>query len=194
MPLLWNMILHVSCKAHGSHWHIQLLRDWPLRADSSQLFIKLTSDFEQESSFCSIRAIMDFVVNRSTYWNSLDSLLGFPQCHDILEKNHFSMLTSISVRPPKGAILTFSEPSCYFLLQGTSTLICSLTSINNATLGRFRIQILTVAECLKVLNRSPSLKECHLESVFSPETRIFPSPMPLYSLVIGSGTPRHYPH
>ena len=38
-------------------------------------------------------------------------------------------------------------------------------------------RFLTVAECLKVLKRSTSLKECHLDSVYSPE--IFPSPMPL---------------
>ena len=44
-------------------------------------------------------------------------------------------------------------------------------------LRRFKAQLLTVAECLKVLKRSPSLKECHLESVYSPE--IFPLPVSL---------------
>jgi hypothetical protein len=179
-PLLWNMIsLHVSHKAHGSQ--IQLLRDWLLRANSSPLFIKLTSDEEHESIFCSFRAIMEVLATRSTYWNSLDSLLP-PQCHDILKNNHFPMLTSVSVRPPKGTISTFSEPPNIFL-SAPKLLDVDLSGYNFSAmmlpweqLRRFKTQFLTVTECLKVLKRSSSLKECHLESVYSPE--IFPSPMP----------------
>ena len=180
-PLLWNTIsLHVSRKAHGSQ--VQLLRDWLLRANSSPLFIKLTSDDEHESIFCSLRAIMDVLLTRSTYWNSLDCLLP-PQCHDILKNNHFPMLTSVSVRPPKGTISTFSEPPNMFL-SAPKLLDVDLSGYNFSAivlpweqLRRFKTQFLTVAECLKVLERSPSLKECHLESVYFPE--IFPSPMPL---------------
>jgi len=180
-PLLWNTIsLHVSRKAHGSQ--VQLLRDWLLRANSSPLFIKLTSDDEHESIFCSLRAIMDVLVTRSTYWSSLDCLLP-PQCHDILKNNHFPMLTSVSVRPPKGTISTFSEPPNMFL-SAPKLLDVDLSGYNFSAmmlpweqLRRFKTQFLTVAECLKVLKRSPNLKECHLESVYSPE--IFPSPTPL---------------
>ena len=180
-PLLWNTIsLHVSRKAHGSQ--VQLLGDWLLRANSSPLFIKLTSDDEHESIFCSLRAIMDVLVTRSTYWSSLDCLLP-PQCHDILKNNHFPMLTSVSVRPPKGTISTFSEPPNMFL-SAPKLLDVDLSGYNFSAmmlpweqLRRFKTQFLTVAECWKVLKRSPNLKECHLESVYSPE--IFPSPTPL---------------
>lgn len=180
-PLLWNTIsLHVSRKAHGSQ--VQLLRNWLLRASSSPLFIKLTSDDEHESIFCSLRAIMDVLVTRSTYWNSLDCLLP-PQCHDILKNNHFPMLTSVSIRPPKGTISTFSEPPNMFL-SAPKLLDVDLSGYNFSAmmlpweqLRRFKAQLLTVAECLKVLKRSPSLKECHLESVYSPE--IFPLPVSL---------------
>ncbi|KIM44059.1 hypothetical protein M413DRAFT_443120 [Hebeloma cylindrosporum] len=180
-PLLWNTLsLHVSRKAHGSQ--VQLLRDWLMRANASPLFIKLTSDDEHESIFCSLRAIMDVLVTRSIYWNSLDCLLP-PQCHDILKNNHFPMLTSVSVRPPKGTISTFSEPPNMFL-SAPKLLDVDLSGYNFSAmmlpweqLRRFKTQFLTVAECLKVLKRSPNLKECHLESVYSPE--IFPSPVSL---------------
>ena len=180
-PLLWNMIsLHVSRKVHDSQVH--LLRDWLLRANSSPLFIKLTSDDEDESIICSFRAIMDVLVTRSTYWKSLDCLLP-PQCHDILENNHFPMLTSVSVRPPKGTISTFSEPPNMFF-SAPKLIDVDLSGYNYSAmtlpweqLRRFKTQFLTVAECLEVLKRSPSLKECHLDSVYS--TEIFPSPMPL---------------
>ncbi|KAF8966047.1 hypothetical protein BDZ97DRAFT_1917754 [Flammula alnicola] len=178
-PLLWNSVsVHVSRKTHGSQ--VQLLGDWLLRAKSSPLFIKLTSDDEHESIFCSLRAIMDVLVTRSMYWHSLDSLLP-PQCHDILKNNHFPMLTSVSVRPPKGTISTFSEPPNMFL-SAPKLLDVDLSGYNFPAmvlpweqLRRFKTQFLTVAECLKVLRRSPNLKECHLESVYSPE--ILPSPM-----------------
>jgi F-box-like len=180
-PLLWNMIsLHVSRKAHG--FQVQLLRDWLLRANSSPLFIELTSDDEHKSIFCSLRIIMDVLVTRSTYWKSLDCLLP-PQYHDILKNNHFPMLTSVSLRPPKGTISIFCEPPNMFL-SAPKLLDVDLSGYNYSAmmlpweqLRRFKTQVLTVAECLKVLKRSPSLKECHLESVYSPE--IFPSPVPL---------------
>jgi hypothetical protein len=93
------------------------------------------------------------------------------------------MLTSVSVRPPKGTISTFSEPPNMFL-SAPKLLDVDLSGYNFSAmvlpweqLRRFKTQFLTVAECLKVLKRSPSLKECHLESVYSPE--IFPSPTPL---------------
>lgn len=47
-------------------------------------------------------------------------------------------------------------------------------------LRRFKTQFLTVAECLKVLRRSPNLKECHLESIYSPEIFASPTPETLY--------------
>jgi hypothetical protein len=179
-PSLEHDITHVSRKAHGSQ--VQLLRDWLLRANSSPLFIKLTSDDEHESIFCSLAL--------SWTSSSLDPHIGTastaflpPQCHDILENNHFPMLTSVSVRPPKGTISTFSEPPNMFL-SAPKLLDVDLSGYNYSAmmlpweqLRRFKTQFLTVAECLKVLKRSPSLKECHLESVYSPE--IFPSPMPL---------------
>src|SRR6266540_2322873 len=57
-PLLWNSIcLNVSRKTHGAQ--TSLLGEWLLRAKSSPLFIKLTSEEEHEAIFCSVRAILD---------------------------------------------------------------------------------------------------------------------------------------
>jgi len=184
-PLLWNCVsLHVSRKTHGSQ--VNLLGEWLLRAGTSPLFIKLTSEDEHESIFCSLRAIMDVLVTRSTYWHSLDCLLP-PQCHDILKNNHFPMLTSVSVRPPKGTISTFSEPPNMFL-SAPKLFDVDLSGYNFSSmvlpweqLRRFKTQFLTVAECLKVLRRSPSLKECHLENVYSPEILFSVASETLYS-------------
>ncbi|PPQ76845.1 hypothetical protein CVT26_002300 [Gymnopilus dilepis] len=183
-PLLWNTVtLHISRKMHGSQVH--LLRDWLLRAQSSPLYIKLTTDDEHESIFCSLRAIMDVLVTRSTYWYSLDCLLP-PQCHDVLKNNQFPMLTSVSIRPPKGTISTFSEPPNIFL-AAPKLLDVDLSGYNFAAmvlpweqLRKFKTQFLTVGECLKVFRRSPDLKECHLESVYSPDLLSSPTLNPLH--------------
>ncbi|KDR73016.1 hypothetical protein GALMADRAFT_281210 [Galerina marginata CBS 339.88] len=184
-PLLWNSVsLHVSRRTHGSQVH--LLRDWLLRANSSPLYIKLTTDDEHESIFCSLRAIMDVLVARSAFWYSLDCLLP-PQCHEVLKSNQFPMLTSVSIRPPKGTISTFSEPPNMFL-SAPKLLNVDLSGYNFPAmvlpweqLQRFKTQFLTVGECLKVLRRSPNLKECHLESVYSPDLLSSPTMNPLHS-------------
>ena len=119
-PLPWQnlqrlarycMIHYISRKAHGSPSSApqRLL----LRANLLPPFTKLTFGDEHESIFCSVCAIMDVLVNRSTYssWKSFDCLLP-PQCHDIF--NRFPLLTSISLRPPKGTISTFSQPPNMF--------------------------------------------------------------------------------
>jgi hypothetical protein len=172
-PLLWNIVsLKVSRKTHGSQ--INVLGEWLLRAKTSPLFIKLTSDDEHESIFCSLRDIMGVLVTRSAYWYSLDCLLP-PQCHDVLKSHEFPLLTSVALRPPKGTISTFSEPPSMFL-SAPKLVDVDLSGYNFSAmvlpweqLKRFKTQFLTVAECLKVLRRSPSLKECHLRSVYSPE-------------------------
>ncbi|KAF9483633.1 hypothetical protein BDN70DRAFT_891538 [Pholiota conissans] len=178
-PLLWNSVsVHVSRQTHGSQ--IQLLGDWLLRAKTAPLFIKLTSDDEHEAIFCSLQTIMDVLVTRSMYWYSLDCLLP-PQCHELLKNNHFPMLASVSIRPPKGTISTFSESPNMFL-SAPKLLDVDLSGYNFPSmvlpweqLRRFKTHFLTVAECLKVIRRSSNLKECHLESVYSPE--IIPSPI-----------------
>ncbi|KAF8896876.1 hypothetical protein CPB84DRAFT_1848057 [Gymnopilus junonius] len=183
-PLLWNTVsLHVSRKTHGSQVH--LLRDWLLRAQESPLHIKLTTDDEHESIFCSLRAIMDVLVTRSMYWHSLDCLLP-PQCHDVLKDSQFPMLTSVCIRPPKGTISTFSEPPDMFL-SAPKLLDVDLSGYNFAAmvlpweqLRKFKTQFLTVGECLKVCRRSPNLKECHLESVYSPDLLSSPTLNPLH--------------
>lgn len=177
-PLLWSSIsLHVSRKAHNAQ--IELLEEWLARAGTSSLSIKLTSDDEHESIFYSLRAIMDVLVTRSMHWGSLDCLLP-PQCHDILANNHFPNLTSVSVRPPKGTISTFSHPPDMFR---SAPRLCAvdLSGYDFSSmvlpwdqLKQFRTQFLTVAECVKILRRSPSLESCHLENVYSPD--IFPPP------------------
>ncbi|PPQ67771.1 hypothetical protein CVT25_009076 [Psilocybe cyanescens] len=176
-PLLWSTLsLHISQKTYRSQAH--LLKDWLLRAQISPLYIKLTTDDEHESTFCSLRSIMDVLATRSKYWHSLDTILP-PQCHDILIDNHFSTLTSLSVRPPKGTISTFSEPPNMFL-SAPKLRDVDLSGYNFSAmvlpwgqLRRFKTQFLTVGECLKILQRSPNLKECHLENVYSPE--LFPA-------------------
>ena len=56
---------------------------------------------------------MDIFVTRSTYWNSLDCLLSLLHVttSSNFKSNHFFMVTSVSVRPPKA----FSEPPNTFL-------------------------------------------------------------------------------
>ena len=172
-PLLWNSLcLSVSRKTHGAQTN--LLAEWLLRAKSSPLFIKLTSEDEHEAIFCSLRAILDVLVTRAAYWYSLDCLLP-PQCHDALKNHEFPMLTSVSLRPPKGTISTFSEPPSMFL-SAPQLIDVDLSGYNFSAmvlpwdqLRRFKTQFLTVTECLKVLRRSPALLECYLESVYSPE-------------------------
>ena len=82
-----------------------------------------------------------------------------------------------------------TNPTYSFLLQSSLTSICPVAIIQ---LRRFKTQFLTVAECLKVLKRSPSLKDCHLDRVYSPE--IFPSPDATRQTLLGAGTTRHYTH
>lgn len=181
-PLLWNRVcLNVSRKTHGAQ--TSLLGEWLLRAKSSPLFIKLTSEDEHEAIFCSLRAILDVLVTRAAYWYSFDCLLP-PQCHDALKNYEFPILTSVSLRPPKGTISTFSEPPSMFL-SAPRLIDVDLSGYNFSAmvlpwdqLRRFKTQFLTVTECLKVLRRSPALLECYLESVYSPES--FDS-LPLYS-------------
>lgn len=184
-PLLWNTVcLHLSRTMHGSR--VQLLREWLLRANTSPLYIKLTSDDEDEATFCSLHTIIETLVVRSTYWYSLDCLLPF-QCHDLLRDHYFPMLKSVSVHPPKGTISTFSEPPNMFL-SAPKLFDVDLSGYNFPAivlpweqLRRFKTQFLTVAECLKVLRRSPKIKECHLESVYSPEIIASPVSETLYS-------------
>lgn len=185
-PLLWNSIsLNVSRKTLGLHVNL-LLREWLLRAKSSPLFIKLTSDEEHDSIFYSLRDIMGILVTRSAYWYSLDCLLP-PQCHDVLKSHEFPLLTSVALHPPKGTISTFSEPPSMFL-SAPNLVDVDLSGYNFSAmvlpwkqLRRFKTQFVTVAECLKVLRRSPALKDCYLESVYFPETVDSPQSDTLYS-------------
>jgi hypothetical protein len=178
-PLLWNAVaLHVSRTTHGAR--VPLLRAWLARAATAPLHIRLTSDDAHDAVFCALQTVMDVLVTRSMYWYSLDCLLP-PQCHELLKNNHFPMLTSVCVRPPKGTISTFSE-SPNMLLSAPKLLDVDLSGYNFPSmvlpweqLRRFKTQFLTVAECLKVLRRSLNLKECNLESVYSPE--IIPPPI-----------------
>ncbi|KAJ3486073.1 hypothetical protein NLJ89_g11844 [Agrocybe chaxingu] len=181
-PLLWNTVsLHVSRKTHGSQ--VQLLGEWLSRANTSPLYIKLTSDDEHESIFCSLRAVMDVLVTRAPFWHSLDCLLP-PQCHDVLKNNHFPLLTSVSVRPPKGTISAFSEPPNMFL-SAPKLLDVDLSGYNFSSmvlpwdqLRRFKTQFLTVAECLKVLRRSPDLKDSSTSMSLSSKAPRSPSSTP----------------
>lgn len=184
-PLLWNAVsLHVSSTMRRSQ--VDLLREWLMRANTLPLYIKLIADSEDDSTLSSIRSIMNVLVVRSMYWYSFDCVLPL-QCHDILEGHRFPMLASVSVHPPKGTISTFSEPPNMFL---------SAPKLRDAELWgyhfpsmllpwgqliRFKTQFLTITECLKVLRRSPMLKECHLESVYSPEIIASPVSGTLYS-------------
>ena len=173
-PLLWNTILlHVSQKRHGAK--LQLLGDWLLRARTAPLFIKLTAEDEHESIDCAFQAVMQVLVTRSHYWHTFDSLLP-PQCHHIFKNINFPMLTSVSVHPPKSTISTFNTPPDMFL-TAPKLLDVDLSGYNFAFMvlpweqvRRFRTQLLTVTECLKVLQQSPNLQECHLEHVYSPDS------------------------
>ena len=67
-----------TCLSKGTWLPSSAPQKLALNSSESPLFIKLTSDDEHESIFCSLRAIV--LVTRSTYWKSFDFLL--PQCHD----------------------------------------------------------------------------------------------------------------
>lgn len=176
-PLLWNNVsLQISRKTFKLQAH--LLNDWLLRARTSPLYIKLTTDDEHESTFCSLRSTMDVLATRSSYWRSFDSPLPL-QCHDILVDNHFPMLEFVSLHPPKGTISTFNHPP-NMLLSAPKLRDVDLSGYNLSAMAlpwdqlrRFKTQFLTVDECLKILQRSAALRDCHLESVYSPE--LFPA-------------------
>ena len=134
-PLLWNTILlHVSCKAHGSK--VQLLRDW-----------LLLSNDKHESIFCSFTLSWTF--------SALDPHIGIadcflpPQCHSILKNvnNHFPILTLV-VRPPKGF-----PPSANFSFSGPSDMNLSAPKLPYVDLSGYIFSTmmlpLIVAECLK---------------------------------------------
>ncbi|KAH9475192.1 hypothetical protein JR316_0012303 [Psilocybe cubensis] len=176
-PLLWNNLsLRISRKT--SKIQAELLKDWLPRAQTSPLHINLTVDDEQEMTFCSLRTIMEVLATRSSYWRNFSSVLPL-QCYDVLVGNYFPMLSSISLHPPKGSISTFCHPP-NMLLSAPKLRDVDLSGFNfSATalpwdqLRRFKTQFLTVEECLKILQQSPTLKDCHLENVYSAE--IFPA-------------------
>jgi len=173
-PSLWNTILlHVSRKRHGAQ--VQLLEDWLLKARSAPLSIKLIAEDEHESIVCAFTAIIRVLVIRSDYWHIFNSPIP-PQCHHLFKNVNFPMLTSVSVHPSKSTISTFNTPPDIFL-TAPKLLDVDLSGYNFAAIvlpweqiRSFRIQLLTVTECLKVLRQSPNLGECHLEHVYSPDS------------------------
>ena len=114
--------LHVSRKAHHDGSQVQLLRDWSLLAELSRTFHQVQVNIWRRAPF----AIIYFIVSRSTYWTSLDSLL--PQCHDILEKNHFPIII-IATTQRNGFDLQRSIHFFSFLRQCSLTLIYRVTII-----------------------------------------------------------------
>lgn len=184
-PLLWNTIsIKVSRRTHVTK--ITLLREWLLRAQSSPLSIKLTTDEEYETTFYAFRGIIELLVTRAEYWQTFDCRLP-TQCHDILQNHKFPLLITASLRPPVGTILTFSEPPGMFL-SAPRLVSVDLSGYNFSAmvlpweqLRHFKTQFLTVAESLKVLRRSPALKECHLECVYSPGISDYLASQTLYS-------------
>jgi hypothetical protein len=175
-PLLWSTILlDVSRKQHGAQ--VQLLGDWLLRARSAPLSIKLIAEDEYEYVVCAFQAIMQVLIARSDYWLTFDSLLP-PQCHHIFKNINFPMLTSVSLHPPKSTISTFNAPPDIFL-TAPKLFNVDLSGYNFASMvlpweqvRRFKTQLLTVTESLKILQQSPNLQECHLEYVYSSDSFI----------------------
>ena len=180
--LLWStIVLHVSRKQHSAQ--VQLLGDWLLKAKSTPLSIKLIAEDEYEYIVCAFQAIMQVLVTRSDYWLTFDSLLP-PQCHHIFKNVNFPMLTSLSLHPPKSTISTFNTPPIMFL-TAPKLLDVDLSGYTFAAMvlpweqvKRFKTQLLTVTECLKVLRQSPNLQECNFEYVYSPDSFISKTIMP----------------
>jgi hypothetical protein len=179
-PFLWNTIfLRVSRKHHGTQ--VQLLRDWLLNARSAPLSIKLFTEDKHESVLRAFEAIMRILVTRSEYWLTFDSLLR-PQCRNIFENINFPMLTSISLHP-YSAFTTSNTPPIMFL-TAPKLVDVNLPCYNSPVtlpweqVRRLKIGSSTVAECLKVLQRSPNLQECHFEYVYFPESHISKIIMP----------------
>jgi hypothetical protein len=82
------------------------------------------------------------------------------------------------MHPPKSTISTFNTPPNMFL-AAPKLFDVDLSGYNFAALAlpweqvrRFRTQLVTVTECLKVLRLSPNLQECHLEHVYPSDSFI----------------------
>ena len=184
-PLLWNTIfVKVSRRTHVTQ--ITLLREWLLRAQSSPLSIKLTTDEEYETTCHAFRGIIELLVTRAEYWQAFDCRLP-TQCHDILQNHKFPLLITVSLRPPVGTILTFNEPPGMFL-SAPRLVSVDLSGYNFSAmvlpweqLRHVKIRFLTVAESLKVLCRSPALKECYLKCVYSYKFSNFQASQTLHS-------------
>ena len=164
-PFLWNTILlHVSRKYHGQ---VQLLGDRLLNARSAPLNIKLISEDEHEHIICAFEAIMRILVTRSDYWLTFDADL-LPPCLDMLQNIDFPMLTSVSLQ--RTTLTPHYIPGKFFTaskllnvnLSRYFPLVLPLEQVR-----RFRTQFLTVAECLKILQQSPNLQECHFEQLYA---------------------------
>ena len=170
-PLLWNTIfLHISGRRHSAQ--VQLLGDWLSRARLAPLTIKLIAEDEHKFTVGAFQAIIRVLVTRSNYWHTFESFLP-PQCHHLFENIKFPMLTSVSVHPPKSTLSAFNTPPDAFL-TAPKLLDVDLSGYNFAAMvlpweqiRRFKTQLLTVAECLKILRQSPNLQECHLKQVYS---------------------------
>ncbi|EAU83444.1 hypothetical protein CC1G_04700 [Coprinopsis cinerea okayama7 len=173
-PLLWRSI-HINVSLAHRTRRADVLLEWLMRARSVPLHIKLTATEEDEDVFSSIRSTMAILLRRSEQWGSIDCILP-PQCHDMLAAHRFPNLKSVTFRPPKGTISTFSRPPDMFLNTPSLTDV-DLSGYDYSSmvlpwhqLHKFRTQFLRVAECLAILHRSPNLIHCDLDHIYSVET------------------------
>lgn len=178
-PTLWSSItLKVTHPHPKSDSQLQLLWEWLLRANNLALNIKLFTTEEDESTFLSFHSIMEVLVTRSMYWGSIECLLP-PQCHDILARGDYPLLTKVLFRPPKGTISTFNQPPAMFA-RAPRLIDADLSGYDFSSmylpwdqLCKFHTQFLTVAECLKVLSQAPKLAQCYLHNVYLPDNHLF---------------------
>ena len=165
-PLLWSTIfLQISRKHHDTQ--IQLLGDWLLNARSAPLSIKLTLQDEHVSVLYAFEAIVRILVTKSDQWVTFDSCLPPPQCSNIFKNINFPMLTSVLLRSPSS---TSNIPEMF--LTAPKLVDISLRGYNFSVvlpweqIRHFRTGRSSVNGCLKILQQSPNLQECHFGGVY----------------------------
>ncbi|TEB26419.1 hypothetical protein FA13DRAFT_1737348 [Coprinellus micaceus] len=181
-PTLWARItLQIGRTTRGPRLQakLPLLPQWLHRAGDLPLHIALFTTEEDDSTFSSLRSVMEILVERSEYWGSIECLLP-PQCQDLLLGHRFPLLERAVFRPPIGSISTFSQPPDVFGGDNTPSLCdVDLSGYDFSSmvlpwdqLKRFKTQLLTVTECWELLKRCPQLERCELDHVYCTDNHI----------------------
>ena len=167
-PLLWSTIfLDISREHHDTQ--IELLRNWLLNARSAPLRIKLTMEDKHISVLNAFVTIVGILVTRSDQWLTFESCLPLPECHSIFKNVNFAMLTSVLLHCPSSYSspivpeMFLTAPKLFDItLRGYAfSVVLPWEQLRHLRTGRS-----SVDRCLKILQQSPNLQECHFGGVY----------------------------